>query len=279
LEAAITTQSDDYSHFFEVKLELFDGPIDLLLHLVKQRELPIEKVSLADVTGQYLACVQHARKLDLEVAGEYLVIAATLLSIKSSLLLNEPVPLIEDEEGNFTNPHDELLRKLREHEIYKHGAFMLSCRKVLGVDVFLPPSTLAEVEPPPVQYKQHDPMLLGLAFKKLIERLPAASELKISFDAISIVDRMMSVLDILKRERGAVPFHRLVPDLTSRGALIGSFCALLELCKRHAIRIHQNDVLQEIFVALTEDTVDLTGVTSEFDTPSGEAEQKIAQAH
>ncbi|RIL11386.1 MAG: segregation/condensation protein A, partial [Proteobacteria bacterium] len=108
------TPPDAYAHFFEVKLDVFDGPIDLLLHLVKQNELPIEKVSLAKVASQYLECLEKMRYFDLDVAGEYLVIAATLVSIKSSILLNQPVELVEDEEGNLVDPHEELLNRLRE---------------------------------------------------------------------------------------------------------------------------------------------------------------------
>ncbi|NMC63810.1 MAG: segregation/condensation protein A, partial [SAR324 cluster bacterium] len=84
------------SQLFNVSLPLFDGPIDLLLHLVKTNELPISKVSLAEVAEQYMQCLELMKSLDLDVAGEYLVIAATLLAIKSSFLLNEPVELVMD---------------------------------------------------------------------------------------------------------------------------------------------------------------------------------------
>ena len=79
---------EEYSHFFTVEIDQFNGPIDLLLHLVKQNELPVEKISLARVTSQYMHCIERMGKIDLEIAGEYLVIAATLLSIKSSILLD-----------------------------------------------------------------------------------------------------------------------------------------------------------------------------------------------
>lgn len=265
--------SEEYAHFFEVRLDLFDGPIDLLLHLVKQRELPIEKLSLAAVTEQYLRCIEQARHFDLEVAGEYLVIAATLLSIKSSILLDEPVELIEDEEGNLLDPHEELLRRLREAEVYKHGAFMLSCRKLLNVDVFPTPSHLSSVEPPPVEYKQHDAMLLARAFKKVLERAPEEVRITIMIDSVSIVERMMSVVNELKRSTGPLPFERLIPDLTSRSSVIASFLAILELCKRQAVRVRQEGVFERIVIALaSEGEVDFSGVASEFDLPTGEQE-------
>ncbi len=91
------SEFEEYPHFFEVQVDLFKGPIDLLLHLVKQKELPLEEISLAEVADQYMHCLEQMRRFDLEIAGEYLVIAATLLSIKSSHLLNEPVELVEDD--------------------------------------------------------------------------------------------------------------------------------------------------------------------------------------
>ena len=256
---------DEYSHFFEVRLDLFDGPIDLLLHLVKQRELPIEKLSLAEVTGQYLMCIERSRRLDLDVAGEYLVIAATLLSIKAGILLNEPVELVEDEEGNLVNPHEELLRKLREAEVYKQGAFLLSCRKILGVDVFSAPSALAHVEPPPVRYRNHDPILLGLAFKKLLEKAPKDLGLVITIDSVSIVDRMMEIIDALRANQGPLVFHKLIPDLTSRSSIIGSFVAMLELCKRRVIRVQQDEIFQDIYVVLSGSEFDFADMRAELD--------------
>ncbi len=262
------TPVDEYSHFFEVKLELFDGPIDLLLHLVKQRELPIEKLSLADVTGQYLACIEHSRNLDLDLAGEYLVIAATLLSIKSSILLNEPAELIEDDEGNLIDPHEELLRKLREAEIYKQGAFMLSCRKMLGVDVFSAPSLLAQIEPPPVRYRNHDPILLGMAFKRVLDKAPKNLGFVITIDSVSIVDRMMSIIDTLKGVSEPILFDKLVVDLTSRSAIIGAFVAMLELCKRQVIMVKQVDTLSEIYVMLADAEFDFSEMRSEYEFES-----------
>ncbi len=270
-----TASVDEYSHFFEVRLDLFDGPIDLLLHLVKQKELPLEKLSLSAVTEQYLACIERAQQFDLEIAGEYLVIAATLLSIKSSILLDEPVELVEDDEGNLLDPHEELLRKLREAEIYKQGAFMLSCRKLLNLDVFSPPSVLPTIEPPPVRYKNHDPILLGIAFKRLLDRAPKSLGLTITMDSVSIVERMMAVIGILKAAKGPVEFTKLIPDLTSRGVIIGSFCALLELCKRQAIHIKQDEIFKEIYVALSSGDFDTTGMTSEFDAAAAEAASGI----
>lgn len=256
---------EEYSHFFEVKLDLFDGPIDLLLHLVKSRELPIEQVSLAAVAEQYLSCIEMMRQYDLEVAGEYLVIAATLLSIKSSILLNEPVEMTVDEDGNLVDPHQELLRRLKEAEVYKEGADKLIDRPLYGLDVFSAPTALRHVEPPPIEYADHDPMLLAKAFRKLLEKAGEKKELLITLDSVSIMERMMAVIDILKKESGPVVFYKLIPDLTSKSSIIGTFVALLELCKRQVIEVRQEETFSDIGIYLVAADVDASTLTSEFD--------------
>jgi segregation and condensation protein A len=257
---------EEYSHFFEVRLELFHGPIDLLLHLVKQRELPIEKLSLAAVTDQYLRCIEKAEDFDLDIAGEYLVIAATLLSIKASILLDEPVELVPDEEGNLVDPHEELLRRLREAQIYKDGAEHLGRNPMLGIDVFAPPPSLSRFEDPDVKFVEHDPFLLARAFQKLLEQSgQSAALLTISIDSVSITERMMTILDTLKKEPNGIVFYKLIPDITSRASIISSFIAMLELCKRQAIKIRQDAVFQEIVVGLASSDIDAANMTSEFD--------------
>lgn len=267
------TGIEEYSHFFEVKLDLFDGPIDLLLHLVKQNELPIEKVSLAEVTHQYLACIERMRQFDLEVAGEYLVIAATLLSIKSSVLLNEPVELVVDSEGNLVDPHEELLKKLRAAEVYRESARHLGTRSQLGIDVFNSPSSLKDIEPPPVKYVEHDPILLGKAFRKLLAQADSQQALMmtISVDTVTIVERMMGIIQTLKSSGGKADFRKLIPDVTDRSSIISCFVALLELCKRSVISVQQDDVFDEIYIVLGLEG-DTSELSSEFDEKPAEAD-------
>ena len=259
------------AHFFEVKLEHFDGPIDLLLHLVKRQELPIEKLSLFQVTSQYFECLENMKHLDLEVAGEYLVIAATLLSIKASILLNEPVELVPDEEGNMIDPHQELLDKLREAAVYKDGAMMLNERPILGLDVFENIRPFGEIKAPQTQLKEHDPLLLAKAFRKLLAKASTEARPLLSFtvDTVSIVERMMGILDILAKSHEPVSFERLISDSTDKGSVISGFLALLELAKRGAIAVQQSDTFDEIVISLA----DIQGTQdqsfeSEFDEES-----------
>lgn len=257
---------DEFTHFFTVRLDQFDGPIDLLLHLVKQNELEIEKLSLARVTEQYLGCLERARDIDLEIAGEYLVIAATLISIKASVLLNEPVQLVEDEDGNLVDPHEELLERLREAEVYKEGARMLGARDFLGLDVFAKPPSLRGLPTPPIKYKEHDPILLGKAFKQLIDQAGADSRLyTVTLESVSVVEIMMSALDRLRHLGHEIAFVDLVPDTTSVMSILGTFIAMLELCKRQVIVVRQEGQYGDITVGLAVDDFDGRELTSEFD--------------
>lgn len=260
---------EEYNHFFSVKVELFDGPIDLLLHLVKSRELPIEKLSLAEVAAQYLECVESMSHVDLDIAGEYLVIAATLVSIKAAVLLNQPVELVPDEDGNLVNPHDELLRRLREAEVYKEGAEHLCKRDYLGIDVFSPPSALKHfAAPQSSELPAHNPMLLGKAFRKLLEKIDATAPLyTVMLESVSVIERMVGILDILQAAGEPLQFEKLIPDLSNRSLLIASFVALLELCKRQAICVSQSENFEVIYVGLAGDKLDLSQLSSEFDEP------------
>lgn len=242
--------------FFEVRLESFDGPIDLLLHLVKSKELEIERISLAHVTAQYLECIEHMRRLDLDVAAEYLVVAATLLSIKASMLLDDPVEFEQVNEENLPDPHRELLERLREAEVYKQGASQLGQRSLLGFEVFGRKPTLKEYEDPEVEFVDHDAMLLGQAFRELLKRTGADENLlRFEIDSVSVADRMMGILDTIRSAGGKISFRKLIPDLTSRSALIGSFIAMLELCKRRVITIVQEVSYKDISINLTDQNI------------------------
>lgn len=261
---------------FEVQLELFDGPIDLLLHLVKKRELPIEKVSLAEVTSQYLECISRISELDFDLAGEYLVIAATLVSLKSSVLLGEPKTELPDEEKG-PDPHEELLRRLREAAIYREGAGLLATRPLLGVDVF-PAQPAKGSLVSAVVLRDHEPLLLGKALRKLLDRVGAhqKQEIVIKVDPVSIADHMVRIVDRLKLKDGGCLFEDLfdtgavgssdlvggedqggganmaTPKLTV-SSIVATFLALLELAKRSMLVIAQDNWCDSIRLSLMSD--------------------------
>jgi segregation and condensation protein A len=245
--------AEQFSRFFEVKLDLFDGPIDLLLHLVKKRELPIEKVSLAEVTGQYLECIKSLQYYDVELAAEYLVIAATLLSVKASVLLNDPVELVVDESGSLVDPHEELLRRLKELEAIRVAAGDLAARPTLGSEVFAAPSKGNKIDPALIPLADHQSELLVQAFQQVLSRLgEKARVFSITIDSVSVVERMRMVVDTLRSQGGRVTFAGLISGRKDRAAAIGVFVALLELCKRRMIAVDQEGPRAEIMIRLAD---------------------------
>ena len=129
--------------FYRVKLDIFEGPLDLLLHLVKKNEVELPDIPIAEITDQYLAYLDLLKQLDLDVAGEYLVMAATLLHLKSRLLL--PIEEAAEEDGE-EDPRAELARQLLEYQRFKEAAHMLVSRDMLDRDVFTRPALPDEHE-------------------------------------------------------------------------------------------------------------------------------------
>jgi segregation and condensation protein A len=263
------TETDAYSRFFEVRLELFDGPLDLLLHLVKKKELPIEKVSLSEVTGQYLECIKSLRYYDVEVAAEYLVIAATLLSVKASVLLNEPVELVPDENGDLVDPHEALLARLRELETYRAAAAMLGERPTLGHDVFASPPKVSKIDPALIPLADHSSELLTTAFQEVLKKLGERSATyTLTLDTVSIVDRMRAVVDTLRETGGTTTFQRILANVTDKISAVGTFVAILELCRRRVLGVVQENPRGEIQIRLME----------EKELPTTLSEQEVAAA-
>jgi segregation and condensation protein A len=247
------SSAENYSRFFEVKLELFDGPLDLLLHLIKKRELPIEKVSLAEVTGQYLECIKSLRYYDVEVAAEYLVIAATMLSVKASVLLNDPVELIPDENGEMVDPHEVLLQRLKDLEAFRAAAANLGERPTLGHDVFAAPVKAKKIDPALIPLADHQSELLVQAFHSVLSRLSEkGSVMSIRIDTVTVVERMRLVVDKLKLKGGGGTFLDLLEGASDRLSAIGMFVAVLELCRRRMISVAQEGPGGEIRISLAD---------------------------
>ena len=265
---------EQFSRFFEVKLDLFDGPIDLLLHLVKKRELPIEKVSLAEVTGQYLECIKALRYYDVELAAEYLVIAATLLSVKASVLLNDPVELVVDESGSLVDPHEELLRRLRELEAFRLAASDLAARPTLGSEVFAAPVKGTKIDPLLIPLADHQSELLVQAFHKVLSRLgEKARVFSITIDSVSVIERMRRVVDTIRESGGVSTFTKLLENVTDRVSAIGVFVALLELCKRRMINVEQAGPRAEISIRIADVEGAVAAIPDNVEDLHGEPEE------
>jgi segregation and condensation protein A len=225
---------------YNVHLDKFDGPMDLLLHLIRKNELDVRDISIAVITRQYLDYIKLMKDLNLEVAGDFLVMAATLLQIKSRMLL--PLDEPEESEDEEVDPRAELIRRLMEYQQYKEAGMVIGARALLGREVFArtcsdPLLTAARSEEGPLEVSLFE---LVDAFRVLLERIPAEHFHDVAAaETFSIADCINEILSLLQ-ERDTVQFDDLVRDEFTRERVIVTFLALLELCRLKLIRIFQN---------------------------------------
>lgn len=226
---------------YSVHLDKFDGPMDLLLHLVKKNEMDICDISIAVITRQYLEYIKLMKELNLEVAGDFLVMAATLLQIKSRQLL--PVDDQEEAELEEADPRNELIRRLMEYQQYKEAGMVIGARALLGREVFArsatePVLTAAQNVEGPVEVSLFE---LVDVFRVLLQRIPVESFHDVApGDTLSIADCINEILALLQ-EQDTLQFDDLVREENTRERIIVTFLALLELCKLKLIRIFQGN--------------------------------------
>jgi len=227
-----------------VELEIFEGPLDLLLHLIKKNEVNITDIPIATITEQYLATLDLMQSLSLDVAGEFLVMASTLIHIKSRMLL--PPGADEPDEDEGVDPRDELVRRLMEYQRYKDAAERLEQREVLTRDVFAR-STAPLEEVGPRGFREVSVFELLGALKRVIDRLPKDSFHEVTLDKITVREKMTLLLDRL-RTSGSVSFESLFAEVRSRMEVVVAFLAMLELVKVRAIRIFQEEMAGPIII-------------------------------
>ena len=230
----------------KVQLEIFEGPLDLLLHLIKKNEVSIADIPIATITEQYLATLELMQSLNLDVAGEFLVMAATLIHIKSRMLLPpDEADLEEDEEGD---PREELMRRLLEYQKFKEAAGELERREILKRDVFVrSPEPPEEVET--VGFESVSLFDLISALRTVLDRMPKDSVHEVALEKVSVREKMSLLLDDLHR-KGKVIFQSLFEGAVSRLEVVVTFLAMLELVKIRAIKIWQEEPAGPIVLAL-----------------------------
>ena len=225
---------------YRVKLDSFEGPLDLLLHLIRKSEVNIYDIPIALITEQYLGYIKLMEEMNLDVAGEFLVMAATLIHIKSRTLLPRPDPTQDDTEPE-EDPREALVRRLLEHEKYKAAADMLHDRETLrGAQFGRPDASVAaaagEAFEPELEV---DLFSLLAAFRGVLERASRRPPMVLPPDQISIEDRIRQLLARLS-ETEACGFEDLFMDGDgSRAFMIVTFLALLEMIRLKLIRVSQ----------------------------------------
>lgn len=251
------------------KLDNFEGPLDLLLHLIEKNKVNIYDIPIATITEQYLDFVNHMETEDLNIVSEFLVMAATLIDIKARMLL----PRESNEEGEEEDPRAELVARLLEYKYYKYMSMELKDREVgaerlLYKSPSIPPE-VAKYEPP----VDLDKLLDGLTLAKLQEIFRAVTKRKsdrvdpirsrfgnIRRESISLEDKIKSVMDYARVHR-KFSFRGLLEQQPDRILVVVTFLALLELMKIGKIRLTQEHLFDDMFI----ETLEPEGEDGELD--------------
>jgi segregation and condensation protein A len=225
---------------FPVKLSNFEGPLDLLLHLIRKHELDIHDIPIAVITAQYLAAIAFMQELDLDIAGEFLVMAATLIHIKSKMLLPRP-ETAAGIEGEEEDPRDALVRRLLEHQKFKAAAGLLHEREQLRAAQWLRPHrAVADIAGDDYEPElEVDLFSLMTAFQAVVQRAKLRPKVLLPPEQLSVDTRIEQLLARLS-ETEACGFDDLFADIDDRSGLIVTFLALLEMIRLKLVRVFQS---------------------------------------
>ncbi len=218
-----------------VQLDQFEGPLDVLLHLIRSQGMDIFDIPMAMVTGQYLDILDAQQEMDLEIAGDYLVMASTLMQLKSRMLL--PRPEIDDE-GNEVDPRAELAAQLIAYEQYRLLAEELNERPLMRRDVFIR-SIFPESDDVERPLPEGDLDALLMAFRNVLKRVGGEVRHQIFTETMSVREQMSMVLQGLKH--GGIQLDELLRDSPGREALVTTVLAILELWRQQSISVVQSE--------------------------------------
>lgn len=238
---------------YQIKLPVFEGPFDLLFHLIEKNEVDIYDIPIARITEQYVEYLANMQMLDLELASEFLVMAATLLSIKARMLLPKPpVETVEEDEELGLDPRDELVERLLEYKKFKQLAEFLKDRETSQEKIYTRPN---EEDMFVHLFSEENPLqginmenLLG-ALQEVLERA-AEAELsgEITRDEVSMRDKMKEIMHRLIIKPKGIAFCDMFRLMATRVEIVVTFLALLELIKLGKIRVHQSNSFGEIMI-------------------------------
>ncbi len=244
---------------YEIKLDVFEGPLDLLLYLIKKNEIDIYNIPIALITDQYLQYLEIMRSLNLDLAGEYLVLASTLIHIKSRMLL----PQVEDgdaESEDDQDPRLELVQQLLEYKAYKEAALCLDSRLLLERDVFKRAYPLPEMEI--TEEDRAECVELSIfdlinALQNIVNQIDKKEYLEVQSERISLADRINEIMERLT-QTSSLTFQDLFDGPVNRRMIIYTLLAVLELMKLRLIRAYQSGPcgVIRIFLAVPDDTLE-----------------------
>jgi len=235
VQAPLIQEQEQQHTLPPVHLDQFEGPLDVLLHLIRSQELDVLDIPLAMITQQYLDILEAQEEPDLEVAGDYLVMASTLMQLKSRMLLPRPEV---DEEGNAIDPRAELAAQLIAYEQYRMLAEELNERPRLGRDVFVR-SIFPEADEVDRPLPDGDLDALLLAFRAVLKRVGGEVRHQIFSETMSVRERMTTVLERLRS--GGMQLDELLAGEPGREALVTTVLAILELWRQQTITVIQSE--------------------------------------
>ena len=229
---------------YKVDLEVFEGPLDLLLHLIRKNDLDIVNIPITLVLEQYMEYLNLLEELNIDLAGDFLLMASELAHIKSKLLLPDHKEGEDDEEGD--DPRAELIRRLLEYQRYKEAATQLVERPMLGRDVFTHsvPIDPIEEEEAPVEV---DLFQLISCFYEMLKKAPTTTVHEVRVERVSVTERIYELMDRMRGQQ-MVEFRALFEGQATRDRLIVTFLAILEMVRLKVLQVTQNQTYGEIYM-------------------------------
>jgi len=232
----------------EVQLEKFQGPLDLLLHLIHRDEIDIRDIPIAHITQQFLHYLEMMRLLDLEISGEFLVMAASLMRIKARLLLPTEEPL----EGEELDPREELVRRLLEYKQFKEVAGTLRDKEQKRSLLYERGQTATDGDAGPLPLASVTLFDLLDALDRVLTKLPERNVIEMEAEAYDLEEKM-ALLGGMVRDTGRLSFGRVLGECRSRLEVIVTFLALLELLRMGRVTVNQDGPFGEIWLEVAEE--------------------------
>ncbi|MCL4479681.1 MAG: segregation/condensation protein A [Deltaproteobacteria bacterium] len=231
---------------YRVNIEVFEGPLDLLLFLIRKNELDIYDIPISFITEQYLAYIDMMQELDVELVSEFLVIAATLLEIKARML----IPTQDEDEKNPDDQRQELINRLLEHQLFKDAAIRLNDVTMLYRDAF-PKGINEEIVPDDVPLNiEADIYDLFVAYRSLIDRAPKEQIAYMTVEKVNVAQRINDIIEFMTLAKSAT-IESLLPEDFTRMDLIITILAILELLRLRILRCEQKEPFGSVWVYIT----------------------------
>lgn len=271
LEDSPEPGDDERRDSYRVRLEVFEGPMDLLLYLIKKDEIEIKDIPIARITEQYLEYLSLMRELDIAIAGDFLVMASTLIYIKSKMLL-PPTPKIEGEEDLNEDPRAELVERLLEYQKFKSAAQMLHSRGEIEAAVYTRGALETDKSNPEVSATVFD---LLRVFREILKRAESEAEMEIHREEVTMAEKLAQIHARLDGGE-EINVREIFEQSRTKRELILTFLAFLELVKELKIHLVQRELFGEIFARKrTEPIIEIEAETAETEAQAEPTKSEV----